>query len=88
MAAGTCTFVFVKPALARWVDDVAAWDFTTIAPAHFDAHAGTPADLRAAFAPTLADAGDAQQRPPKPYDAADAQLLEDISGALIKLKVI
>ena len=27
----------VKPELARWVDDVSKWDFTTIAPAHFDA---------------------------------------------------
>ena len=77
----------VRPALARWVDDVARWDFTTIAPAHFDAHAGTPADLRAAFAPTLGgDGGDGAAK--KPYNAGDDQLLEDISGALVKLKVI
>ena len=36
----------VKPELARWVDDVSKWDFTTIAPAHFDAG-------RAAAHPTL-----------------------------------
>ena len=31
----------VKPELARWVDDVSKWDFTTIAPAHFDAGRAT-----------------------------------------------
>ena len=77
----------MRPALAAWVDDVARWDFKLIAPSHFDVHAGTPADLRAAFAPTLADARGGAAAP-KPYDAADAQLLEDISGALVKLKVI
>ena len=47
----------VKPELTRWVNDVAQWDFKTIAPAHFQAAPGTAAELKAAFEPTLATPG-------------------------------
>ena len=52
----------VKPELARWVDDVSKWDFTTIAPAHFDAGHAT-AD------PTLANpnANPNPKPEPEPY---------------------
>ena len=72
----------VKPELTRWVNDVGRWDFNMIAPAHFDARAGTPEDLRAAFAPTLAT------KDGKPYVEGDVRLLDDLAGALQKLKVI
>jgi len=75
----------VKPELTRWVDDVARWDFKTIAPAHFDAGPGTAEELKAAFAPTLAPEPRAERAP---YDAADVRLLDDIATQLIKLKVI
>ena len=80
----------VRPELARWVDDVAKWDFTQIAPAHFDVRPGTPADLRAAFAPTLASAGAAAGGGggERPYVSGDVRLLDDIAGSLVKLKVI
>ena len=75
----------VGPAAKQWADSMAAdWDFKLIAPAHFEVRPGTPADLKAAFAPTL----DQSDNAPRPYDAADDKLLEDISGVLRKLKVI
>ena len=60
--------------LARWVDDVASWDFKMIAPSHFDAKPGTPADLRAAFAPTLATTPSegAPRPPPRTVASSDA----------------
>lgn len=75
----------VKPEVARWVDDLARWDFTTISPSHFAAGPGTPEDLRAAFATTL------QQEPRvnrAPYDKNDIRLLDDIAGELLKVKII
>ena len=75
----------VRPELARWVDDVASWDFEMIAPSHFRAAPGTPADFRRAFAPTLA-AGRADAS--RPYAAADVRLLDDLADGLTKLKVI
>ena len=66
------------------MDDVAKWDFTTIAPSHFAARPGTPHDLRAAFAPTLA----APSGGARPYAVADVRLLEDIGDVLVKFKVI
>ena len=78
----------VKPELRRWVDDVARWDFTTIAPSHFAVRPGTPADLKAAFAPTLASCEDGAPEADRPFDAADAQLLDDIAGPLRALKII
>ena len=80
----------VKPELTRWVNDVAQWDFTTIAPAHFQAAPGTAAELKAAFDPTLAAPGGVvpsrDQR--APYAPGDVQLLDDIAEQLIKLGVI
>ena len=76
----------VKPELTRWVDDVSKWDFTIIAPTHFDAGPGTSEQLKAAFAPTLALEPRAAER--APYDAADVKLLDDIAAQLIKLKVV
>jgi len=78
----------VAPELARWVDDVAKWDFELIAPSHFEARPGTPADMRAAFSPTLAAGGARVEAEAPPYEAEDVRLLEDISGGLVKLKVI
>ena len=75
----------VKPELARWVDDVSKWEFTTIAPAHFDAGPGTAEQLKEAFAPTLAPEPRAERAP---YGAGDIKLLDDIATQLIKLKVI
>lgn len=75
----------VKPEVARWVDDLARWDFTTISPSHFAAGPGTPEDLRAAFATTL------QQEPRvnrAPFDKNDIRLLDDIAGELLKVKII
>ncbi len=65
-------------------------DFKMIAPSHFDAREGTPEDMRAAFKPTLAAATleDAKSSPDRPYKAGDVQLLDDIAGGLIQLKVI
>jgi len=77
----------VKPELARWVDDVARWDFQTISPSHFAAREGTPDDLRSAFAPTLA-AEATEQRATRPYAKGDVRLLDDIAGQLIKLGII
>jgi hypothetical protein len=78
----------VRPELRRWVDDVARWDFTTIAPSHFAVRPGTPADLKTAFAPTLASCEDGAPEADRPFDAADAQLLDDIAGPLRALKII
>ena len=75
----------VKPELARWVEDVAKWEFNTIAPAHFAAGPGTAAELKAAFAPTLQPEPRAERAP---YDAKDVKLLDDIAEQLVKLKVI
>lgn len=77
----------VKPELARWVDDVAQWDFETIAPSHFAARPGTGADLRAAFAPTLAKTPSGSDAN-RPYNTGDVQLLEDISDILQRLRII
>ena len=74
----------VKPELRRWVDDVAKWEFRTIAPAHFGVTAGSPADLRAAFEPTLRPASE----PGRPYNTGDVQLLDDIAEALVGIKII
>jgi len=94
----------VKPELARWIEDVAKWDFKMISPSHFAARPGTPDDLRAAFAPTLAASSDSsasgngvktpssattsRNTDTKPYDADDFRLLKDISGVLQFLNVI
>lgn len=78
----------VKPELARWVDDVARWDIQMIAPSHFAARPGTGEDLRAAFAPTLAKAPSGANEANRPYNTGDAQLLEDISDLLQRLRVI
>ena len=84
----------VQPELARWVDDLARWDFRMIAPSHFDAREGTPEDLRAAFAPTLAKSrGGAATDPAtpvtaRPYNVDDVRLLDGIATELVKLKVI
>ena len=59
------------------------WDFTTIVPSHFAARPGTPKDLEAAFAPTLAGT-DAAARP---YQPNDVKLLDDIAEELVQLKV-
>lgn len=75
----------VKPELARWVDDVARWDFKMIAPSHFAVGPGTADDLRAAFRPTLAPEPRAVRAP---YNAKDVQLLDDIAGQLEKLRII
>jgi len=75
----------VKPELARWIDDVAQWDFKTIAPAHFAAGPGTADELRAAFAPTLKPEPRANRAP---YDAGDVQLLDDIAKQLVKIGII
>ena len=72
----------VQPELARWVDDVARWEFTTIAPAHFDVQPGTADDFSRAFAPTLGRPGE------RPYARGDVQLLDDIGTKLKELKVI
>lgn len=77
----------VKPELARWVDDVAQWDFETIAPSHFAARPGTGADLRAAFAPTLTKTPSGSDTN-RPYNTGDVQLLEDISDILQRLRII
>ena len=76
----------MRPALAAWVDDVARWDFKVISPSHFGAGKGSPADLRAAFAPTLAD--NAAERAKRPYAAADVKLLDDTAGGLRAVKII
>ena len=79
----------VQPELARWVADVARWDFKVIAPAHFDARAGTPAELKAAFEPTLAAGVPGSEAPSgRPYVAGDVKLLDQIAGALVKIKII
>ena len=81
----------VKPELSRWVNDIVTnWDFKVIVPSHFEAHAGTPEDMRAAFKPTLAATtlDEARRSTDRPYKAADVQLLDDIAGGLIQLKVI
>ena len=72
----------VRPELKRWVDDVARWDFTYIAPAHFAAGKGTPADLKRAFGPVLA-----QTRDPA-YSADDLRLLETLAAGLKRAGVI
>lgn len=77
----------VKPELARWVDDVSKWEFTTIAPSHFMARAGTAEDVKAAFAPTLA-ASSSEAAAKKPYIVGDVKLLDDIAGALVQIKII
>ena len=53
-----------------------------------DVPAGTPADLKTAFAPTLASCEDGAPEADRPFDAADAQLLDDIAGPLRALKII
>ena len=73
----------VQPELKRWVDDVAAWDFTFVAPSHFDAKPGTPKDFKAAFASTLG-----AESSTRPYGDADARLLDGISSTLSSLGVI
>merc|ERR1711968_352470 len=82
----------VKPALARWVDDVSRWDFEYIAPAHFAAAKGTPDDVRAAFAPTLARETASSENgavvAKRPYASDDVRLLDDIASVLIQLRVI
>jgi hypothetical protein len=80
----------VKPELARWVDDVSKWEFSTISPSHFAAREGTPEDFRAAFAPTLATTTveDAKASSTRPYPKNDVRLLDDIAGQLVKLNVI
>ena len=81
----------VKPELSRWVNDIVTnWDFTVIVPSHFEAHEGTPEDMRAAFKPTLAATtlDEARRSTDRPYKAGDVQLLDDIAGGLIQLKVI
>ena len=80
----------VKPELTRWVDDVAKWDFTLIAPSHFAAASGTAEDMRAAFKPTLAATTlqDAKASTERPYVKGDVKLLDDIAGSLIQLKII
>jgi len=75
----------VKPELARWVDDVASWDFRTIAPAHFAAGPGTADELRAAFTPTLKPE---PREDREPYDRGDVQLLDDIAEQLVRLRII
>lgn len=77
----------VQPEIARWVDDVARWDFRTIAPAHFMARPGTPDDVRSAFAPTLAATSDSSAAQ-RPFAAGDVRLLDDIAGVLVKIKII
>lgn len=73
----------VRGAVGEWVERICALGkFDTIVPAHFAAARGTPADLRAAFAPVLADA------PERPYRAADVRLLSDLSKVLKVLGVI
>merc|ERR1719247_3071282 len=75
----------VKPELTRWVNDLAQWDFNTIAPAHFAAGPGTADDLKAAFAPTLRPEPRAERAP---YSAGDVALLDDIAEQLVKLRII
>lgn len=73
----------VKPELKRWVNDVAEWDFNVIAPSHFAAGPGTPADLRTAFATTLKS----NDMDPT-FDTADFNLLDDIKGVLKRFQII
>ena len=72
----------VRPEITRWVDDVAKWEFTTIAPGHFAARPGTPEDLRAAFANTISGEGD------RAFDKKDVKLLDDIAVGLKVTKII
>ena len=81
----------IRPEITRWVEDVASWDFKLIAPAHFAARPGTPDDLRAAFAPTIAGgspAGAVVETGKRPYVAGDVQLLDEIAGGLVKVGII
>lgn len=79
----------VRPELTRWVDDVAKWDFTLIAPAHFTARPGTADDLRAAFAPTVAKADTvAATRAARPFVSGDVRLLDQIHDALVQVRII
>ena len=61
---------------------VEAEPYRYIAPAHFAAGKGTPADLKKAFAPVLAEARDPA------YTAGDLRLLETLATALKKFGVI
>ena len=72
----------VRPELQRWVDDVAKWDFTFVAPAHFEAGRGSPSDWKRAFGPVLNG-----ERDPA-YSAGDLKLLETLSAAIQKAGVI
>mmetsp|Transcript_1773 Transcript_1773/g.4438 ORF Transcript_1773/g.4438 Transcript_1773/m.4438 type:complete len:531 (+) Transcript_1773:24-1616(+) len=75
----------VKPELARWVEDVARWDFKTIAPAHFAAGPGTADDLRNAFSPTLKPE---PRETRAPYNENDVRLLDDLATLLRKRQII
>ena len=66
-------------------DDIAQWDFKTIAPAHFAAGPGTAEDLKAAFAPTLRPEPRTERAP---YTDGDVALLDDIAAQLEKLRII
>ena len=72
----------VRPELKRWVDDVSKWDFTYVAPAHFAAGKGSPAEWKKAFGPVLNG-----ERDPA-YSAGDLRLLETLSAAIQKAGVI
>ena len=76
----------IRPEITRWIDDVAKWDFNMISPSHFMARPGTPEDVRKAFAPTIAKAGDDSAK--RPFADGDVKLLDDIAGALKAIKII
>ena len=61
-------------------------DFTTIAPSHFAVRPARPPTSKPPSRPPSCE--DGAPEADRPFDAADAQLLDDIAGPLRALKII
>ena len=71
----------VAAAVANWSESVAAWDFRTVIPAHFNVAEAGSADWRAAFEVWRGEESRA-------YPEEDVKCLGDVREFLVRSKII
>ncbi|KAJ8605229.1 hypothetical protein CTAYLR_000482 [Chrysophaeum taylorii] len=82
----------VRPAVRRWVEDVAKLDFVRLAPAHFAVARCSPAEFRRAFDPIFDEEDQRRpfwwQRQQPAFPQPDAQLITQLAAGLKRFNII
>ena len=78
----------MRPALARWVEAVAALEFKRCAPSHFSAGPCAPGDWRGAYVAAGVVPAKGGRAAASPLATPDGQLIRDIAGGLKTVGVL